>query len=202
MVCRLYKALYGLKKAPRAWYERLHAYLIKIGFKKINDNSILYIREGPKNKILLAEIFMDDIIFTRNDDLHKQFSEEMSREFEMSLFGQIKFFIGVQIQLLKDWIYVSQSKYVNKILKKFGMEDSKPMSTPMTKGLKLSKKDDSKVVDQTTYRSMIGKLQYALHSRSDIVLAVGIVARFSANPKETHLMEIKRILRYLTGTID
>ena len=87
LVWKLHKALYGLKQAPRAWYERLHAYLTKIGFIRINDNNSLYIKDGPKNKILLAEIFVADIIFIGNDDLCKVFSEEMSREFEMSLFG-------------------------------------------------------------------------------------------------------------------
>ena len=87
MVCKLLKALYGLKQAPRAWYERLHAYLTKIGFKRINDYSSLYIKDGPNNNILLAEIFMDDIIFTANDDRCKELFEEISKEFEMSLFG-------------------------------------------------------------------------------------------------------------------
>ena len=82
------------------------------------------------------------------------------------------------------------------------MEDSRLVGTPMSIGHKLSKKVDSKVVDQTTYRSMIGKLKYIVHTRPDIALAVGMVARFSANPKENHMMTIKRIMRYLKGTKD
>ena len=80
------------------------------------------------------------------------------------------------------------------------MEDSKPIGTPMCIGLKLTNDDDSKEVDQTLYRSMIGKLQYVIHTRSNIALAVGIVARFSAKPRENHMMAVKRILRYLNGT--
>ena len=99
------------------------------------------------------------------------------------MFGQIKFFVGLQIQQKKDGIYINQSKYIKDILKKFGMEDSKPLGTPMSTGYKLSKNDDSKEVDKTTYRSMIGKLQYVDHIRPDIALVVGIVARFLANPK-------------------
>ena len=82
------------------------------------------------------------------------------------------------------------------------MEDSKPIGTPMTTGHKLYKNDDSKEVDQTTYRSMIGKLQYVVHTRHDIALTVGMVARFLANPKENHMMAIKRIMRYLKGIED
>ena len=82
------------------------------------------------------------------------------------------------------------------------MEDSKPVGTPMCTGLNLTKDDDSKKVDQTLYRSMIGKLQYVVHKRPNITLAVGIVGRFLAKPRENHIMAVKTILRYLKGTED
>ena len=75
MVYKLHKALYGLKQASRAWYERLHNYLLQIGFQRTNDNSSLYIKEGPDKKIVLAEIFVDDTLFKGNDDLCKEFLE-------------------------------------------------------------------------------------------------------------------------------
>ena len=124
----------------------------------------------------------------------------MNKEFEMSMFGEIKFFVGLQIQQRKNGIYITQSKYIKEILKKFGMDDSKLVGTPICTGLKLTKDDDSKEVDQTLYRSMIGKLQYVVHTRPHIVLAIGIVVRFSAKTRENHMMAIKRILRYLKGT--
>ena len=74
------------------------------------------------------------------------------------MFGEIKFFIGLQIQQKKDGIYITLSKYIKEILKKFGMEDSRPVGTPMSTGHKLSKNDDSKEIDATIYRSMIEKL--------------------------------------------
>ena len=98
--------------------------------------------------------------------------------------------------------FITQSKYIREILKKFGLEDSKPVSTPMAIGHKLTKNDESAEVNQTMYKSMIGKLQYVVHSRPDIALAFGIVARFFANPRENHLMAVKRIMRYLKGTDD
>ena len=100
---------------------------------------------------------------------------------------------------MKHGIFITQSKYIKEILKTFGLEDSKPVSTPMVIALKLSKNDESAEVNQTLYRSMIGKLQYVVHSKPNIALVVGIVARFSANPKENHLMVVKRIMRYLKG---
>ena len=82
------------------------------------------------------------------------------------------------------------------------MEDSKPVRTHICNGLKLTKDYDTKEVDQTLYRSVIGKLQYVVHTRLDIALEVGIVARFSTKPRENHMIEIKRILRYLKGNED
>ena len=101
---------------------------------------------------------------------------------------------------MKHGIFISQSKYINEVLKTFGLEDSKLVSTPMVPSLKLSKNDESTEVNQTLYRSMIRKLQYVVHSRPDIALAIGIVARFFANTRENHLMVVKRIMRYLKGT--
>ena len=101
---------------------------------------------------------MDDTLLIGNDDQCKEFSEKMNKEFKMSMFGEIKFFVGLQIQQSKNGIYITQSKYIKEIHKKFGMEDSKLVGTPMCIGLKLTKDDDSKEVDQILYRSMIGKL--------------------------------------------
>ena len=86
IVCKLQKALHGLKKAPRAWYEKLHNYLIQIGFWRTNDNSSLYIKEGPDKKSVLAEIFVYDTLFIGNDVLYKAFLEEMSTKFETGIF--------------------------------------------------------------------------------------------------------------------
>ena len=123
MVYKLHKALYGLKQSPKVWYEILHNYLLQIGFQRTNDNNGLYIKEGPDNKIVLVEIFVDDTLFIGNDDLCKAFLEQMNKEFEMSMFGEIKFFVGLQIQQKKNGIYITQSKYIKEILKNFEMED-------------------------------------------------------------------------------
>ena len=109
----------------------------------------------------------------------------------MSMFGEIIFFVGLQVYQMKYGIYITQSKYVKEILIWFCMEDSKPISAPMVIGHKLSKNDDSAEVNQTLCKSMIGKFQYVVYSRPYIALATGIVARFSANPKENHLMVVK-----------
>lgn len=101
----------------------------------------------------------------------------------MSLVGEIKNFIDLQIQQMKNGIFITQSKYVKEVLKTFGMSDCKPVGTPMVTGCKLPKEDESKSVDEKEYSSMIGKLHYVIHKRPDIAHVVGIVAIFQKNPK-------------------
>ena len=102
----------------------------------------------------------------------------------MSLLGKLTFFLGLQVHQTTDGIFLSQAKYLKKILKKYGMEDCKPVITPIITGCNLSSNDDSPMVNQPEYRSMIGSLLYLTGTRPDIMHAVGIVGRFQANPKE------------------
>ena len=94
-VHKLHKALYGSKQSPKAWYEILHNYLVKLGFEKTDDNTNLYLKTKKGKGILLAEIFVDDIIYGGQDNLCKKFAKEMKDEFEISMFGEIKFFVGL-----------------------------------------------------------------------------------------------------------
>jgi hypothetical protein len=120
----------------------------------------------------------------------------------MSMLGELSFFLGLQISQSNKGIFISQTKYIKEMLKKFKMEDCKPVSTPMITGCKLSKDDESPEADHTMYRSMIGILLYVTASRPDVMQVVGLVARFQSAPKESHVVAVKRILRYLKGTMD
>jgi hypothetical protein len=120
----------------------------------------------------------------------------------MSMLGEMKFFLGLQITQSDKGISISQTKYINEMLKKFQMEESKPVGTPMVTSCKLSKFDDTKDVDQTVYRSMIFSILYATATRPDIIHAVCQVGQFQASPKNSHLLAVKRILRYLKGTVE
>jgi hypothetical protein len=201
-VCRLKKALYGLKQAPRAWYSRLDRYLQQQGFRKGNADNNLYIKVD-QDSILIIEVYVDDIIFGRDDDrMSQKFSKDMQNEFEMSFLGELTFFLGLQIYQHDTCIFISQTKYIKEMIKRFGMEDCKPVSTPMQTSCKLRKEDESKDAYQRLYRSMIGILLYVMSSRLDVMQAVGQVARFQEAPKETHVMVVKRIFRYLKETKD
>eukprot|EP00253_Pinus_taeda_P025894 PITA_25894 len=132
--------------------------------------------------------------------MNQNFALVMKKEFEMSLLGELTYFLGLQVQQNKGSTFLSQTKYLKQILKKYGMEDSKPVCTPMVTRCSLSANHDSIVVHQPTYRSMIGSLLYLIGTRPDIMHVVGIVGRFQENPKEAHLQAVKRIFKYLQGT--
>jgi hypothetical protein len=178
LVCKLNKALYGLKQSPHAWYHRLDTYLKDKRFKRGTVNNNLYIKtEG--NDLFIVLVYVDDIIFRCNkDQLVQWFASAMESEFEMSMIGEISFFLGLQITHRSEGMFISQEKYLREMLKRFQMEDSKPVGTPMVTGCKLRKDDDSPNVDQSLYRSMIGSLLYITTSHPDIMHDVGMVGRY------------------------
>ncbi|KAI3770617.1 hypothetical protein L6452_01757 [Arctium lappa] len=118
----------------------------------------------------------------------------------MSMMGEINFFLGLQVKQLPDGIFINQSKYVFDILKKFKMNKSTSIGTPMAHGAKIGLDPNGKVVDQKKYRGMIGSLMYLTASRPDIMFSTCLCARFPAKPKESHLLAVKRIFRYIKGT--
>jgi hypothetical protein len=200
-VCKLKKALYGLKQAPQAWYYRLDKFLQDKGFKKGIVDSNLYIKyEG--DDLLVVLVYVDDIIFGCTNDTSVQwFANSMQTEFEMSMIGELSYFLGLQINHSSAGLFISQEKYLKEMLKKLQMEDSSPDSTPIVVGCKLSKDVISPDVDQRTYQSMIGSLLYVITSRPNIMQAVGMVGRYQSAPKQSHLAAVKRIFKYLKGTM-
>jgi hypothetical protein len=121
----------------------------------------------------------------------------MTDRFEMSMMEGLKFFLGFQIKQLEDETFLSQTKYTQDILKKFGMDKAKPIKTPMGTNRHLDLDMGGKSVDQKVYRSIIGSLLYLCASMPDIMLSVCMCARFQAAPKECHMRSVKRIMRYL-----
>ncbi|GJX88302.1 uncharacterized mitochondrial protein-like protein [Tanacetum coccineum] len=124
----------------------------------------------------------------------------MHDKFEMSMMGELNFFLGLQIKQLEDGIFFNQSKYVKEMLKKFGLEDSKPIKTPMSSETKLTHDEDGEPFDDIRYRGMIGSLLYLTVSYPDIMFSVCLCARFQEAPKTSHLEAVKRIFRYIKGT--
>jgi hypothetical protein len=199
-VYKLSKALYGLKQAPRAWYECLQNFLITNGFKVGKADPTLFTKTVAKD-LFVCQIYVDDIIYgSTNKSTCEEFSRIIIQKFEMSMMGELKYFLGFQIKQLQDGTFISQTKYIQDILKKFGMKDGKPIKTPMETNGHLDLDMGGKSVDQKVYQSMIGSLLYLCASRLDIMLSVYMCARFQADPKEVHLRAVKRITRYLVYT--
>jgi hypothetical protein len=199
-VYKLSKALYGLKQAPRAWYECLRDFLITNGFKVGKADPTLFTKTIA-NELFVCQIYIDDIIFgSTNKSTCEEFSRIMIQKFEMSMMGELKYFLGVQVKQLQEGTFISQTKYIQDILTKFGMKDVKPIMTPMGTNGHLDLDTEGKSVHQKVYRSMIGSLLYLCASRPDIMLSVCMCARFQADPKEVHLRAMKRIMRYLVHT--
>jgi hypothetical protein len=130
-VYRLSKALYGLKQAPRAWYERLRDILIEKGFTIGKVDTTLFTKKLDGH-IFICQVYVDDFIFgSSNEDSCKEFGDLMSKEFEMSMIGELTFFLGFQVKQMKEGIFISQEKYIKDLLKRFKMDECKSIKTPM-----------------------------------------------------------------------
>ena len=193
-VYRLKKATYGLKQAPKALYERIITYLLEKKFEREGADRTLFINRS-NDELLIAQIYVDDIVFgATSNDLALSFAKEMKTEFKISMVDELSFFLGLQIRQLKDGIFLSLSKYARKVVKKFDLQSSKHCKTPMSTTTKLSKDAARKNVEKKLYRIIIESLLYLTASRPDISFSLGACARYQANPKQSHLMSIKRII--------
>ncbi|KZV46985.1 hypothetical protein F511_15782 [Dorcoceras hygrometricum] len=199
-VYKLDKALYGLKQAPRAWYDTLTNFLLEHKFTIGTVDKTLF-KFVKDDHVLLVQIYVDDIIFgSSNPKLCKKFSKLMQDKFEMSMMGELTFFLGLQVRQLENGIFINQAKYTKELLKKFGMENSSAAATPMSSTIKMDKDEAGTAIEVSLYRGIIGSLLYLTSSRPDVMFAVCMCARFQAEPKKSHYIDVKRILKYLKGT--
>ncbi|GJZ52213.1 retrovirus-related pol polyprotein from transposon TNT 1-94 [Tanacetum coccineum] len=200
-VYKLKKALYGLKQVPRAWYDMLSSFLISQDFSKGSVDPTLFIRRDDK-ELLLVQIYVDDIIFAASTpELCDLFPKIMCSKFNMSMMGKISFFVGLQISQSPRGIFINQSKYALESLKKYCFDFYDLVDTPMVEKSKLDEDKEGKAVDPSHYRGMIGTLLYLTASRPDLQFAICMCAWYQARPTEKYLNAVKRIFRYLKGTI-
>nr|GEV65535.1 hypothetical protein [Tanacetum cinerariifolium] len=196
-VYKLKKALYGLKQVPRAWYDELSTFLLQNGLSKGKIDLTLFTRRFDDD-ILVVQVYVDDIIFcSTNPRYATLFSDLMKSRFEMSMMGEMTFFLGLQVNQPPSGIFINQSNYVNEILKKHGLNTCDIIGTPMYIKDKLDIAQIGTPVDATKYRSMIGALMYLTSSRPNIVHATCVCARYQDHPTEKHLKEVKMIFHYL-----
>ncbi|XP_065639097.1 uncharacterized mitochondrial protein AtMg00810-like [Quercus suber] len=171
-------------------------------FTRGKADQTLFIKREDR-ELIVAQVYVDDIIFgSTKDELAHGFSKLMQAEFVMSMIGELTHFLGLQICQQDSGIFLSQSKYTKNLVKKFGLKSASSVRTPMSPNVKLTVDLLGKSVDPSLYRSMIGSLLYLTASRPDISYSVSVYARYQANPKESHMTALKRIIKYVKTTAE
>ena len=206
MVCKLKKSLYGLKQSPRCWNQAFTESLKSLNFTQSQAEPCIFIRRSSDEaKLSIIALYVDDlIIVTTTEAEMNEIKASLRQNFKMTDMGSLHFCLGVSIKQCADMIKLSQKHYIEKLLKRYELDDANPVCTPMDLNVRLMADDGhSKLTDKVKYQSMVGSLLYvAIATRPDISQAVGAVSKYNAEPSEAHLTAVKRILRYLKGTID
>lgn len=200
-VCQLKRSLYGLKQAPRCWNKRMGNFLVKnLGLKASTADPCLFIREKDGKKLILA-LYVDDGLVAASDKNELDiFLNELKSEFKIEV-KDVSFFLGLEIERKDNGIKISQKAYANKILQKFNFSECKSVSTPMDKVTVTSKPGKANV--EFPYRQAVGALMYLmLGTRPDLAYAVGFLSRFLENPSQEDVQRVKRVFRYISGTLD
>ena len=199
-VCRLVKSLYGLKQASMQWHEKFDSVMMTNGFKINECDKCVYVKNIERGFVIIC-LYVDDIlIMGSNNEIIKTTKEMFNNKFDMKDLGVADVILGIKIFKTSDGLILSQSHYIEKILKKFKENDISPMRTPVDVNLHLSKNND-KCLSQQEYAQEIGSLMYVMNrTRPDIAYAVSKLSRYISNPGPDHWKAIVRVLRYLKYT--
>ena len=197
-VCRLTKALYGLKQAPRAWFDTFSNFLIDFGFTccKSDPSLFTYHKDG---KTLVLLLYVDDILLTGSDQVD-QLLKSLNSRFSMKDLGPPKYFLGVEIEAHSGGLFLHQTAYAKDILHQAAMSNCNSMPTPLPQ--QIDNLNSDLFSEPTYFRSLAGKLQYLTITRPDIQYAVNFVCQRMHAPTVSDFGLLKRILRYLKGTIN
>lgn len=203
-VCKLLKALYGLKQAPRVWYDTLTAFLSDLGFKPLSADLSVFVRDH-----VFIAVYVDDLlIFGPMKKEIQEIKDRLSERFKMTDVGPVAYYLGIEVTRDRPnrTIYLSQAGYIEKVIRDFDLSGLSPVKTPMDPQEHLEKSDEGYEATEYLrkwYQSAVGSLMYAmLGTRPDLAYAVSVVSRYSSNPNDKHQKAVKRIFRYLNGTID
>ncbi|RVW75058.1 Retrovirus-related Pol polyprotein from transposon RE2 [Vitis vinifera] len=200
-VCRLRKAIYGLRQAPRAWYTALRTALFQLGFKNSKADSSLFIyTHGPI--ICYFLVYVDDLVITGNDiQFVDHIIQKLGENFSLKDMGNLSFFLGVEVIPTHAGLFLSHHQYIRDLLSTTNMLGAKDVSTPLSTTASLKLFDGTTPIDSIDFRRVIGSLQYLSLTRPDISFAVNKLSQFMHKPTTTHWTATKRLLRYLKQTI-
>ena len=201
-VCKLRKAIYGLKQAPRAWYHELQTFLLQFGFKNSHADTSLFVLT-TSDHIIYILVYVDDLIITGDTtQLVDSFVSALAQRFSLKDLGSLSYFLGVEVVPNQHDILLSQLRYILDILATTKMTDAKPVLTPIPTSPHLMLKSGTPLSDPTEYRTVVGSLQYLLITRPDLAFAVNKLSQYMHTPTTEHWQFVKRLLRYLCGTVN
>jgi hypothetical protein len=200
-ICKLKKSLYGLKQAPSAWYLELTNFLLRFGFKKSLADASLFIYQHSNITCYLM-VYVDDMVLTGNNPAFlNQFVTALNNKFSIKDLGPLHHFLGIEVIPTQTGLFLSQHRHIQDILTQFHMEGAKDVMTPLSTTDPLILHDPSPTVEATPYRRLVGSLQYLAFTRPDISFAINKLSQFMHAPRQSHWQALKRVLRYLKGTI-
>ena len=205
LVCKLVKSLYGLKQAPRAWNKKLHQELTKAGFIRLEADHSVYQKHDATGQVFLL-IYVDDLVIVTStkESLHSC-KNGLSKIFKMTDLGETSHFLGMEVQRdrKKNQIFLNQTTYIKAMLERLGMAECAPLKIPLAVGAKLPPCSTEQKPYLQYFQSAVGSLMYLMvATRPDLAYAVGAVSQFMASPDDEHLAAVKRVLRYVRGTMD
>lgn len=200
-VYKLKKAVYGLKQASRAWYDKVKEVLLADKFTQSKYESCIFSRRVGKQTIIIALYVDDFFIFYNSDELANKLKTSLKAHFTIKDLGEVKHMLGIKVVRTADELKLSQKNYIEKLLERFGMTDCKVARTPLPAGLKFS---DSVTCDsQLPYQELIGCLMYlSVTTRPDISFAASFLSQYNTRYKTEHFVAAKNVLRYLKGTMN
>ncbi|CAM8908680.1 unnamed protein product [Rhodiola kirilowii] len=202
-VCKLVKSLYGLKQAPMQWHKKFDEVVLSDGFILKQSDKCVYSKfDNSGNGVIICQYVDDMLIFGTNIEYINQTKEFLSSKFSMKDMGEAEVILGIRIERVEGDIALTQSHYIEKVLKKYKYLNCHPGNTlfESSKHLLPNKGDP---VSQLEYSRVIGSLMYAMTStRPDIAFAVGKLSRYTSNPSVDHWQAVHRVLRYLKGTMN
>ncbi|CAL0332892.1 unnamed protein product [Lupinus luteus] len=203
LVYKLSKALYGLKQAPRAWNKRIDSFLFKQQFEKCEVEHGVYVKESRDGNLVIICLYVDDLLITGSNPRGiAEVKRVLEAEFEMTDLGKLSYFLGMEFSYTPTGLLMHQSKYAKELLIKYNMNSCNPVSSPVETNLRLTNDEGGEAVDATQCKQIVGSLRFLCNTRPDLIYGVGLVSRFMSNPKKSHMLAAKRLLRYVKGTTD
>jgi len=198
-VCKLKRSLYGLRQAPRAWYEKFRSTLLGFSFHQSQYDSSLFIHKTATGIVLL--IYVDDMVITGSDQASiQQLKQQLQASFQMKDLGCLHYFLGLEVHTNSNGIFLHQQKYTEDLISLAGLQSATPVDTPLEVNVKYHRDQGDLLPNPLLYRQLVGSLNYLTITRPDISFAIQQVSQFMHTPRHLHLAAVRRIIRYLKGT--